>query len=76
MKTNLQQAWQHQKHVEASDYLYWSHSHRLLSPLTVKASNKPAALLQFELLHIFSRITYVSSAHLTAFCFLLSCSYC
>lgn len=68
MKTNLQQAWQHQKHVEASHYLYWSHSHRLLSPLTVKASNKPAALLQFELLHIFSRITcFISPPHCILF---------
>lgn len=38
MKTNLQQAWQHQKHMKDSDYLHRSQSYRLLSLLTVKTN--------------------------------------
>lgn len=38
MKTNLQQAWQHQMHMEGSDCLHGSQSHRLLSPLIVKTN--------------------------------------
>lgn len=54
MKSNLQQAWQCQKHTETSACLQWSQSHRLLSTYyhsKLQASHcKPAALSYSELL--------------------------
>ena len=75
MKTNLQQAWQHQNHTKGSNSLHKSQSHRLVSPLPVKASYKllttgeqPCFNLSYYAL-IFLQSPSISSTHLTAFSF-------
>lgn len=80
MKSNLQQAWQCQKHIETSDCLHWSQSHRLLSTYYQSKLQsslcKPAALWYSQFLANLLPSPHVSSAHRTACWFLLNCSYC
>lgn len=82
MKRNLQQAWQHQKHMKDSDYLRRSQSYRLLSLLIVKTNYELLRVGQqpcFNLsdcIIIFLELPNISSTHLTAFSFWRDHSYC